>query len=164
MSWFAPTNQELGLAAQHALLKHFLKTEFEVKSTSFLNYVEFKVNEKPNDREERILMLTHGYGSGLGFFFGKSNYVSTFNSKRFTSGFTDNYDSFATGFDRIFAVDWRGMGMSSRAVKPITTHSMFNVFLTPNEEKDLEITRTTINEFIDCHTFPSGTASKLRKP
>jgi hypothetical protein len=81
MSWFAPTNQELGLAAQHALLKHFLKTEFEVKSTSFLNYVEFKVNEKPNDREERILVLTHGYGSGLGFFFGKSNFISTFNSK-----------------------------------------------------------------------------------
>lgn len=71
MSWFYPTTPELGLAAQVSLLTHFVKTPFEAKSTSSLNYVEFKSTREIENREERILILTHGYGSGLGFFFGE---------------------------------------------------------------------------------------------
>lgn len=72
MSWISPTSQVLGLAAQNKLLKHFVRTPFEVKSCNSLNYVEFKTRgglRVPN-REERVLVLMHGYGSGLGFFFG----------------------------------------------------------------------------------------------
>ena len=73
MSWISPTSQVLGLAAQNKLLKHFVRTPFEVKSCNSLNYVEFKTRGglKPPNRDERVLVLMHGYGSGLGFFFGK---------------------------------------------------------------------------------------------
>lgn len=74
MSWMTPTSQVLGLAAQNKLLKHFVRTPFEVKSCNSLNYVEFKTRGglKPPHRSERVLVLMHGYGSGLGFFFGKN--------------------------------------------------------------------------------------------
>ena len=68
-SWFAPTSQALGLAAQNRLLKHFVKAPFEVKATKTLNFIQIRTNE-PKYRKERILVLMHGYGSGLGFFFG----------------------------------------------------------------------------------------------
>jgi hypothetical protein len=71
MSWFVPTSPTLGLSAQHALLTHFVKTPFEVKSTSNLNYVEFRSARESTGSDERVLILMHGYGSGLGFFFGK---------------------------------------------------------------------------------------------
>ena len=41
------------------------------------------------------LILTHGFGSGCGFFF-------------------SNYDAFASQFKRVISVDWLGMGASSR--------------------------------------------------
>lgn len=41
------------------------------------------------------LILTHGYASGCAFFF-------------------SNYDEFAAQFSRVIAIDWLGMGGSSR--------------------------------------------------
>jgi hypothetical protein len=74
MNWITPTSQALGLAAQSKLLKHFVKTPLTVKATSSLNYIEIVVN-KPKHREERVLVLMHGYGSGLGFFFGELSFI-----------------------------------------------------------------------------------------
>ena len=97
------------IAAQNRILQHFLKSGFEVKQGRNLNYIEFrnlgsvKANalEIPTDTiqgknvpaEERVLVLMHGYGLGLAFFFA-------------------NYDALLPHFDRIIAVDWRGMGAS----------------------------------------------------
>ncbi len=69
MNWITPTSQALGLAAQSRLLKHFVKTPLEVKSTGTLNYIDIRVRT-PKYRQEKVLVLMHGYGSGLGFFFG----------------------------------------------------------------------------------------------
>lgn len=61
-----------------------------------LNFVEI-VNRKSQSPHpsRKTLILCHGLGSGLGFFF-------------------PNYDYVADNFDRILAVDWPGMGNSSR--------------------------------------------------
>jgi len=83
---------------------------FMLKSGDFLNYVEMKKPTSSNshaarnhpgtitdtsNRKEKTLILMHGYGSGLGMFFA-------------------NYDKFSANFDRIVAIDWLGMGGSSR--------------------------------------------------
>lgn len=97
------------IAAQNRILQHFLKSGFEVKQGRNLNYIEFrnlgsvKANalEIPTDTiqgknvpaEERVLVLMHGYGLGLAFFFA-------------------NYDALLPHFNRIIAVDWLGMGAS----------------------------------------------------
>ena len=74
------------IAAQNRILQHFLKSGFEVKQGNRnLNYIEFrnlgsvkaKALEIPADTiqgknvpaEERVLVLMHGYGLGLAFFF-----------------------------------------------------------------------------------------------
>ena len=78
MSWFIPTSQALGLLAQNRLLKYYVKSSYEIKSSSALNYVVIKGNVKetntsikPWNRKERVLVLMHGFGLGLGFFYGK---------------------------------------------------------------------------------------------
>ncbi len=77
MNWITPTSQALGLAAQNRLLKHFVKTPFEVKvSNNSLNYIDIRVN-KPKYRQERVLVLMHGYASGLGYFFGNFLFLHT---------------------------------------------------------------------------------------
>ena len=55
----------------------------------------------------------------------------------------------ASYFDRVIAVDWHGMGLSSRTEKPITRLSMFHVFCKQDNEKVLDVARTVTNEFID---------------
>ena len=73
---------------------------FHLKSGEYLNYVDIKGDgqlaaDTGTDEEAPTLLLTHGFASGCGFFF-------------------SNYDSFGTQFKRVVAVDWLGMGGSSR--------------------------------------------------
>ena len=81
MWWFgAPTSEELCLSAQDKLLKYYIRSPFEIKQTASLNYVIVKGVVKENEiqtngREERVLVLMHGYGLGLGFFYGKCGFV-----------------------------------------------------------------------------------------
>lgn len=83
-----------------------------------LNYVEIVSNKKKNNLSsvleseiisangpssitsinEKVLVLAHGYGSGLGFFY-------------------PNYSELAKQYDRVIALDWLGMGASSRSPK-----------------------------------------------
>lgn len=74
-SWFTPTTQALGLLAQNRLLKYYVSSPYEVKSSAALNYVVVKGKEKQGDlqpwkRKEKVLVLMHGFGLGLGLFYG----------------------------------------------------------------------------------------------
>ena len=108
-----PTSNEAQLYSLKALLGHFCTNDqIEYKSAKLsngtLNYIE--IVRKPEDFTSRLtgghqkhtLLLMHGFGSGLGFFF-------------------SNYDYFANSFDRVIAVDWLGMGGSSRESPPTFT-------------------------------------------
>ena len=77
MSWFTPTSQALGLVAQNKLLKYYVRSTYEVKSSKALNYIVVKGNTelkensiKPWKRKEKVLVLMHGFGLGLGMFYG----------------------------------------------------------------------------------------------
>jgi len=118
------------LLSQSRLLTHFVRSTHDVKtSSSSLNYVEFqnKVGSSKNLQfrkrvgEERVLILTHGFGLGLGYFF-------------------DNYDHLLQHFDRIIAVDWLGMGCSARTAKEVSRFSIIsNLFSWGSKEKNEEI-------------------------
>lgn len=92
------------------------KYEFKslhLSSGSYLNYVEIckpkarkipadhvdvKHNEIANDGSTTLILM-HGFGLGLGFFFANFDALANFQK---------------SPFDRIVAIDWPGMGHSSR--------------------------------------------------
>ena len=69
-------------------------------------------NNNNNNNNNNTLVICHGFGSGLGFFF-------------------PNLEFFASRFDRVVAVDWLGMGGSSRpacrAAPRLRTKSIFSI-------------------------------------
>lgn len=82
-SWMQASSPYLAIQAQEKLLKHFLKrSTFEVRSvpTNGMNYVVIRNKQKaiasdgPGGEQspKRTLVMMHGYGAGLGFFYGKS--------------------------------------------------------------------------------------------
>ncbi len=93
------------LAAQSAILKHFVRQPLKPVSTLLptsgyvINSVDSGVPSKREFGAVRTLVLAHGLGSGLAFFF-------------------HQYDSLlrANGgsFDRVIGLDWLGFGASSR--------------------------------------------------
>lgn len=77
MLWSNSTNPALALLSQERILKHFVKRcNIEVGHHHELNYVVFTrkyVDEnKPKNAEKKTLVLMHGYGLGLGYFFSKN--------------------------------------------------------------------------------------------
>eukprot|EP01032_Pedospumella_encystans_P027304 gene27304-30864_t len=131
-SWFTPTTQALGLLAQNKLLKRYVRSPFEVKSSAALNYIVVKGKAKTDDkiqpwnRKERVLVLMHGFGLGLGFFYA-------------------NYDTLGTHFDKIIAVDWPGMGCSSRTATKFTPTAN----ICSDAEREKEIAQAVTDELID---------------
>ena len=78
------TSPVLAIQAQDRLLRYFLKrSTFEVRSSSNheLNYVVIKRNRDypkahlqashNHNKKEKTLILMHGFGTGLGLFYGK---------------------------------------------------------------------------------------------
>jgi cardiolipin-specific phospholipase len=165
------THMATAIAAQNRMLQHFLKSGYEAKQgksslkhgSGSLNYIEFHnrtrtthggavKNTAPGftgieavPSEERVLVLMHGYGLGLGFFFA-------------------NYDALLPHFDRIIALDWQGMGASPRGVGRTAeanssttsssfftrlTHSIFFSNSTLHEERVLDTSTKVTDEFID---------------
>jgi hypothetical protein len=59
--------------SQQRLLKHYVKSNCETRSTKKLNYVVVDTGSKwkPWERKEKVLVLMHGFGLGLGFFYGE---------------------------------------------------------------------------------------------
>lgn len=101
---FIPTSDALLKVAQQNLLKTDLQNDFSIaphiSTTDGLNVVvieKIRIEEKSKSEAVRrkTLVLMHGYGSGLGFFY-------------------KNYAKLLGTYDRIVAVDWPGMGGSKR--------------------------------------------------
>eukprot|EP01134_Creolimax_fragrantissima_P006303 CFRG6303T1 len=115
-----PTNERALLTSQEALLNRFNTNRMWPRSASIgngdvINYVDSldsvsknkhtythtsKITRDLLDRQRNgiPLVMTHGYGSGLGFFF-------------------NNYDAMCEAFPRVLSVDWLGMGGSSRPLR-----------------------------------------------
>jgi hypothetical protein len=82
---FIPTSPKLLHLAQRSILERFVTVPIEHKkfllnSGHYLNYIDIKkpkYSENDNNQQQRkpTLVLMHGFGSGLGMFFG--NYFST---------------------------------------------------------------------------------------
>jgi cardiolipin-specific phospholipase len=95
-----PTSDALLQVAQKNLLKALAgNVVFKCKtSRNGLNYAVFeRATGHTSGTATGTLVLMHGYGSGLGFFF-------------------KNYFGLLGSFNKIVAVDWAGMGGSSRAL------------------------------------------------
>lgn len=115
-SWWVPTSRHLLLSAQRSLLEHFVPKHVRIsykESKDGFNYVVVENPQRLNNINDDVtqsnttavtrrakskrstLLLLHGFGSGLGFFFA-------------------NYEHLSLTFDRVVAVDWLGMGGSAR--------------------------------------------------
>lgn len=81
-SFLQAASPYLALQAQEKLLAHFLKrSTFEVRNvaTNGMNYVVIQnkqkaiLNNHPGRAQtaKKTLVMMHGYGAGLGFFYGK---------------------------------------------------------------------------------------------
>lgn len=77
--FFTQKANNLALFAQNKLLHHFIKNKFEVLEANSLNYVvvynkDYSLDRQFGKKNDRTLVLMHGFGLGLGFFFGKYVY------------------------------------------------------------------------------------------
>ena len=95
-------NIDNNLAYSKQTINHRTKVQhkrFTLTSGEYINYVDIngegKIMPEGKENEAPTLLLTHGYGAGCGLFF-------------------SNYDTFSTQFKRVIAIDWLGMGGSSR--------------------------------------------------
>lgn len=133
-----------------------LKGLFEAFTPGFLENIQYKnlttshgrINyldiRNPDSQGKGTLILCHGYASGVGFFY-------------------SNYEHFSHKFERVIAIDWIGMGASSRyktdkimpvrpfysdivqSVFPITASDADNANLTMKDD----ISMKTVDYFID---------------
>ena len=94
------------LVAQNELLDTFCGDKCNIKSeilnlpSGDINYVEITAKNKiqrNSSENQTTLILAHGYGSGLGFFY-------------------PNYEALSQIFDKVISIDWLGMGASARTV------------------------------------------------
>ena len=100
-----PTSEALLQVAQINLLKALAgNVKFRCKmSRNGLNYAVFeRATGHRSDNAKGTLVLMHGYGSGLGFFF-------------------KNYFGLLRSYSKVVAVDWAGMGGSSRVMTEATS-------------------------------------------
>jgi len=96
-SVYIPTSGFIRRASLRSLLQPFVRNEHEIYQTSSgMNVVEIRSSKDKDKRDLKTLVLMHGYGAGSGMF------VRNFD------------DLIEKGFDRVIAIDWPGMGCSSR--------------------------------------------------
>ena len=72
---YIPTSPELLLLSQKHIFETFVKIPvahkiYRLKNGEFINYIDIDRRAEEPGIEKRTLLLTHGYASGLGFFFG----------------------------------------------------------------------------------------------
>ena len=147
-SLFVPTSQVLLLSAQERLLRHFCGRAVTIesrRSAGGLNYIVVTArprNEKAppapvasGEPPTKTLLLVHGFGSGLGFFFA-------------------NYAALASSYDRVVAVDLLGMGGSNRghlseAPRISTPQLAYQLFTGNRERVDAEAVPRCMSFFTD---------------
>lgn len=96
--WWTQSNPTLLLESQDDLLKSIVKASFQRKTFAGVNGVEFsKDGEEVSKQGLDTIILAHGFGSGLGFFY-------------------KNVDALLAhpSVGRVLLVDWLGMGGSQR--------------------------------------------------
>lgn len=94
--WWTASNPESLIESQNKLLQGLVNAPFVQTSAAGLNSVEFRKKESDGSAKDTIV-LAHGFGSGLGFFY-------------------PNVDSLLSrpSIRRVLLVDWLGMGGSER--------------------------------------------------
>jgi len=139
---YVPTSQVLLLSAQTRLLQHFCGGAVLIesrRSKGGINYVVVTSKsakaKAAQSEAEKTLLLVHGFGSGLGFFFA-------------------NYSYLAATYSQVVAIDLLGMGGSDRVdlskAPRITTPQLLYRFFTGNHAKvDAEVVPRAINFFVD---------------
>lgn len=71
MKFFSSSSYYVGLLAQNKLLTALTKIPYETKYECNTNFIEIRRNKTKPLKEQKTLLLMHGFGSGLGFFFRK---------------------------------------------------------------------------------------------
>lgn len=139
----------MSLDSLRKIFASFCVSKYEFKSFQLsygaqINYVEIKkpasflISDGQLPRPHKTLVLMHGYGLGLGFFF-------------------ENFDALAnfqdSPFDRIVAIDWPGMGHSERHASQLShakrPASFFESFRSPIITEDKSKVNESIDLFID---------------
>jgi pimeloyl-ACP methyl ester carboxylesterase len=121
-AWIPSTHSQL-MDAQTAVLNHFVKAPLFPRRILLHNgYVVNAVDSqsetnfalKNSSLPQSTLLLLHGFGSGLGFFF--NNFDRFLKQPGVGNQFPGHEGLVVNGrFDRVIAVDWAGMGGSSRS-------------------------------------------------
>ena len=133
-----PTSHSRLLNAQDRLLDHFVDSSLiDLKSYSVsvdengtkMNVVEAS-SAKSNTQKEKTIVLCHGLGSGLGFFF-------------------HQFQDLVRGFDRVIAVDWLGFGASSRPLCRNAPKLRGESWIPSLCESKLQSVEDNVNFFID---------------
>jgi abhydrolase domain-containing protein 5 len=136
-----PTSHTQLLNSQHNLLKYFVDSSSTLlKSHSIevdengnrMNVIEArsrrKVNKSP--KESRTIVMCHGLGSGLGFFF-------------------HQFKDLLRGYDRVIAVDWLGFGGSDRPVCRSAPKLREKSWIPSFCQSKLQSVEDNVNFFID---------------
>ncbi|KAL7469764.1 hypothetical protein ACHAXS_010019 [Conticribra weissflogii] len=105
LQWWTKSDLNLLLQAEHRLLSALVSHPFHKPAHNRqknndhngINIVEFRAKESAGLQSKPTVILAHGFGSGLGFFY--SNIDSLLNSGKIS---------------RVVCVDWLGMGGSAR--------------------------------------------------
>lgn len=140
---YVPTSQLLLQSAQNRLLQHFcggLAIEAR-RSQKGLNYIVVRGGGSVSaaDRArggKKTLVLIHGFGSGLGFFFANYRWLST------------------ESYERVIAVDLLGMGGSERvsleqSPRVTTSQLMYKLFTGNVESVDEEVVPRALDFFVE---------------
>lgn len=96
--YFFKTSLQSSTESLEALLRYYCKFDVNIRNSTLqngcsTNFIEIARN--PHSAKKSTLVLTHGLGLGLGFYYA-------------------NIDALSAEFDRVVALDWSGMGGSSR--------------------------------------------------
>lgn len=138
---YVPTSNLLLLTAQTKLLGHFCGNHVDIESARSLggiNYIVVRAKRNkisPSSSTSKTLLLVHGFGSGLGFFFA-------------------NYAWLSASYDEIYSVDLLGMGGSDRlpvenSPRVHTSQLLYKFFTGNNAAVDENVIPRATDFFVD---------------
>lgn len=146
-NYLLKTSTDHLLSAQDALLKKFIErpyacSQIDLPSGYRINCIDSKVSDEPSKPNEKVLILAHGLGSGLGFFFMNFDHLLKDAGK-------------GGKYDRVIAFDWLGFGASSRPECRAPRHkwwsnisgfSMCRSKFCSDESQDIAVNEVELND------------------